>query len=50
MILEQDVCVRSGMCLIGSGQLITAMLLKRLQGFAHAMDTDLAVTVRVPEA
>jgi response regulator RpfG family c-di-GMP phosphodiesterase len=50
MILEQDVCVRSGMCLIGSGQLITAMLLERLQGFAHAMDTDLTVTVRVPEA
>ena len=50
MILEQDICVRSGMCLIGSGQLITATLLERLQGFSHAMDAGLMVSVRVPEA
>jgi len=48
MILEQDICVRNGVCLIGAGQQITATLLERLQGFSHAMDTDLAVTVRVP--
>jgi ActR/RegA family two-component response regulator len=49
MILEQDICVRNGMCLIGAGQQITATLLERLQGFWHAMDTDLTVSVRVPE-
>ncbi|MGA2881685.1 MAG: HD domain-containing phosphohydrolase [Bryobacteraceae bacterium] len=49
MILEQDICVRSGMCLIGSGQQLTATSLERLQGFLHAMDMDLTVSVRIPE-
>ena len=49
MILEQDICVQNGMCLIGKGQQITVTLLQRLRGFSHAMDTDLAVSVRLPE-
>jgi ActR/RegA family two-component response regulator len=49
MILEQDICVRNGMCLIGRGQQITATLLQRLQGFSHVIDTGLTVTVRIPE-
>jgi ActR/RegA family two-component response regulator len=50
MILEQDICVRSGMCVIGSGQQITPTSLQRLEGFSKAMDTDLMVCVRIPEA
>jgi ActR/RegA family two-component response regulator len=50
MILEQDICVRSGMCLIGSGQQITPTSLQRLDGFTNAMDPDLMVSVRIPEA
>jgi hypothetical protein len=50
MILEQDICVRSGMCLIGSGQQITPTSLQRLEGFSNAMEPDLMVCVRVPEA
>ena len=50
MILEQDICVRSGMCLIGSGQQITPTSLQRLEGFSNAMDPDLMVAVRIPEA
>ena len=50
MILEQDICVRSGMCLIGSGQQITPTSLQRLEGFSKAMDTGLMVSVRIPEA
>lgn len=49
MILEQDICVQNGMCLIGSGQQITATLLQRLRGFSHVMDMDRAVSVRLPE-
>ncbi len=49
MILEQDICIRNGVCLIGRGQQITATLLARLEGFSHAMDTGLCVSVRVPE-
>jgi len=49
MILEQDICVRSGMCLIGSGQQITPTSLQRLDGFTNAMDPDLMVSVRIPE-
>ena len=50
MLVEQDICVRSGMCLIGRGQQITATSLQRLQGFEHSIDTDLMVRVRIPEA
>jgi ActR/RegA family two-component response regulator len=50
MILEQDICVRSGMCLIGSGQQITPTSLQRLEGFSNAMDPDLMISVRIPEA
>jgi response regulator RpfG family c-di-GMP phosphodiesterase len=50
MILEQDICIRNGVCLIGAGQQITATVLERLRGFWHAMDADLTVSVRVPEA
>jgi response regulator RpfG family c-di-GMP phosphodiesterase len=49
MILEQDICARNGMCLIGQGQQITATLLQRLQGFSHALDSDLKATVRISE-
>lgn len=50
MILEQDICGRTGMCLIGRGQQITTTLLQRLQGFSHAIDPDLPVTIRFPES
>jgi len=49
MILEQDICGRNGMCLIGKGQQITATLLQRLQGFSHTLDKDAPVAVRIPE-
>lgn len=48
MLLEQDICGRNGMCLIGKGQQITATLLQRLHGFAHAIDPELTVAVRLP--
>ncbi|HTC34615.1 MAG TPA: HD domain-containing phosphohydrolase [Bryobacteraceae bacterium] len=50
MILEQDICIRNGVCLIGAGQQITATVLERLRGFWHTMDAGLTVSVRVPEA
>jgi FixJ family two-component response regulator len=49
MILEQDICCRNGMCLIGRGQQITATLLQRLRGFSTTMDTEATVLVRIPE-
>ena len=48
MVLEQDICGRNGMCLIGRGQQMTPALLQRLRGFSHMMDADLTVTVRMP--
>ncbi len=48
MVLEQDICGRNGMCLIGRGQQMTPALLQRLRGFSHTMDTDVAVAVRMP--
>lgn len=48
MVLEQDICGRNGMCLIGRGQQMTPALLQRLRGFSHMMDSDLAVAVRMP--
>ena len=50
MVLEQDICGQNGLCMIGRGQQVTAILLARLKGFAHAMDTDLTVSVRVPDS
>jgi ActR/RegA family two-component response regulator len=49
MLLEQDICGRNGMCLIGKGQQITPALLQRLRGFAHAVDQDSLVAVRISE-
>ena len=49
MILEQDICGRNGICLIGRGQQITTTLLQRLLGFSHVMETDLNVAVRIPQ-
>jgi ActR/RegA family two-component response regulator len=49
MVLEQDICARNGICLVAKGQQITPTLLERLQGFAHAQDTDLTVSVRIPD-
>lgn len=50
MVLEQDICGRNGMCLVGRGQQMTPALLQRLRGFAHMMDIDLAVAVRMPRS
>lgn len=50
MVLEQDICGRNGMCLVGRGQQMTPALLQRLRGFAHMMDIDAAVSVRMPGA
>jgi hypothetical protein len=48
MIIEEDLCLRNGMCVIGSGQQLTATSLQRLAGFWHAIDTDRTITVRIP--
>lgn len=50
MVLEQDICGRNGMCLIGRGQQMTPALLQRLRGFSHIMDIDVAVAVRMPRS
>jgi len=48
MILDQDLCLPNGMCLVGRGQPITPTLLQRLRGFSHVLDMSLTVTVRIP--
>jgi response regulator RpfG family c-di-GMP phosphodiesterase len=50
MIIEQDICAQNGLCIVGRGIRITATMLERLQGFWHAMDTELMVSVRLPGA
>jgi len=50
MILEQDICTRNGMCLVGKGIQVTATILERVHGFWHAIDTDMTVLVRITEA
>jgi ActR/RegA family two-component response regulator len=50
MVLEQDICGRNGMCLVGRGQQMTPALLQRLRGFSHMMDADAAVAVRMPRS
>ncbi len=50
MILEQDICARNGMCIVGRGLQMTATMLERVQGFWHTMDTDATVSVRIPDS
>jgi response regulator RpfG family c-di-GMP phosphodiesterase len=50
MILEQDICAQNGVCIVGRGIQITATMLERVQGFWHTMDTELMISVRIPEA
>ena len=50
MILEQDLCARNGMCIVGRGIQVTPTILERVRGFSHAMDTDITVLVRISGA
>ncbi len=49
MILEEDICGRNGICLIGRGQQITSTQLQRLKGFSNTLSPDLEITVRIPD-
>jgi response regulator RpfG family c-di-GMP phosphodiesterase len=47
MVLEENIDVQNGLCLLGAGQEITSTILERLHSFSHLIGPDQTVKVRI---
>jgi response regulator RpfG family c-di-GMP phosphodiesterase len=47
MVLEENIVVQNGLCLLGAGQEITSTILERLHSFSHVIGADQTVKVRI---